>query len=360
MKFGLFMLLPGGYGRTAQDVYRNNLELIRVAEDLGFHSAYVAEHHFSEYGLVNDPLIFLAAAAVHTKRIRLGTGVIIVPLYPAIRLAENAAMVDVLSDGRLDFGVGRGYQPHEFEAFDVDMEEAQARTDETLEFLKMAWTQERVTFEGKYFRARDVSISPKPVQKPHPPILTAAVSPSTFKRMGEHGSQILTSPNFTPLDMIKENFEAYRVALAGAGHDPQAFDYPLMQQCYVAEDSQRGYDEPREAAMHYYSLLGRLLPKNVPGKDGTPSSYAFYSKIERNVTSLEYDYLYEHGVTFGDPGHVAERIQRLHDEAGINYYQGWFNFGSLTHELALASLRRFGEKVMPRFKVESPALPANR
>ncbi|HEY7199075.1 MAG TPA: LLM class flavin-dependent oxidoreductase [Candidatus Dormibacteraeota bacterium] len=360
MKFGIFMLAPGGYGRTAADVYRNNLELVRIAEDLGFYSAYVAEHHFSEYGLVNDPLVFLAAAAVQTRRIRLGTGVMIVPLYGALRLAENAAMVDVLSGGRLDFGVGRGYQPHEFQAFDVAMEEAQERTDETIEFLRRVWTEDDVTFEGRYFTARHVSLSPKPVQRPHPPIQTAAVSPSTFKRMGEQGRQILTSPNFTPLDLIKENFTAYRTALQERGADLAGFDYPLMQQCYVGVDAQRAYDEPREAAMQYYDLLGRLLPKDVPGGDGAPAAYEFYSKIHRNVTNLQYDYLFEHGATFGDPERVVERIQRLQEEAGINYYQGWFSFGSLDHELVVASLRRFGEKVMPRFDVETAALPASR
>lgn len=359
MKFGLFMLLPGGFGRTPEQVYKNNLELISIAEDLGFFSAYVAEHHFSEYGLVNDPLLFLAAAAVQTRRIRLGTGVMIVPLYSPMRLAENAAMVDVLSGGRLDFGIGRGYQPHEFEAFDVPMDESQARTDEAMDFIRRVWTEDEVTFEGKYYTFRKVALSPKPVQKPHPPILTAAVSPSTFKRLGEQGERILTSPNFTPLDLIKENFGAYRSALLARGEDLAGYDFPLMQQCYVGEDSQRGYDEPREAAMHYYNLLGRLLPKEVPGKDGTPPSYEFYGKIQRNVTSLEYDFLYENGVTFGDPGRVIDRIQMLQQEAGVNYYQGWFNFGNLDHKLAVASLKRFAEKVMPHFKVET-AVPANR
>jgi alkanesulfonate monooxygenase SsuD/methylene tetrahydromethanopterin reductase-like flavin-dependent oxidoreductase (luciferase family) len=178
--------------------------------------------------------------------------------------------------------------------------------------------------------------------------------------MGEQGNQILTSPNFTPLDLIKENFAAYRKALEAGGKNPADFDYPLMQQIYVASDSQRGYDEPREAAMQYYNLLGRLLPKNVPGGDGTPASYEFYGKIQRNVTNLEYDFLYEHGVTFGDPGRVVDRIQQLQEEAGINYYQGWFNFGSLDHDLAVASLKRFAEKVMPKFKVESATVPAHR
>ena len=345
--------MPGGHGRSARQVLLNHLEQIRLAEALGFHSAWVAEHHFSDYGLVNDPLVYLSAAAAQTSRIRLGAGVVVVPLHHPIRLAENAAWVDTLSGGRLDVGIGRGYQPHEFAAFDVDMEEAQARTEEAMSLVQAAWTQDEVNFDGKFFKAHGITLVPKPVQKPHPPIFTAAVSPSTFERLGKVGQQILTSPNFTPLEMIRDNFDAYRSALATGGFDAHDYDFPLMQQVYVGSDAQSAYDEPQRAAMQYYRLLGRLLPKNV--KNASPAdnkSYDFYSKVRRNVENLEYDFLYNNGVCFGDAGRVVELIQRLEEEVGITYFQCWFNFGGLDHETAMASMRRFGERVMPQFDVE--------
>jgi alkanesulfonate monooxygenase SsuD/methylene tetrahydromethanopterin reductase-like flavin-dependent oxidoreductase (luciferase family) len=360
MKFGMFCLLPGGHGREPGEIYRNNMALIELAEELGFYSAWVAEHHFSDYGMVNDPLLFLSAVAVRTKRIRLGTGVMVVPLHNPIRLAENAAFVDQLSGGRLDLGIGRGYQPHEFQSFDIAQEEAQERTEEIFEFMKAAWTQERVDWNGKHYHAENVTLSPKPFQKPHPPVLWAAVSPSTFERLGAKGLPILTSPNFTPIEMIKNNFAAYRTALTAGGFNVDHFDYPLMQQVYVAADSQRGYDEPQKAAMEYYNLLGHLLPKrSEDGSRGGGDSYDFYRKIQRNVENLDYDYLFANGVTFGDADSVVERIQRLQDEVGVDYFLGWFNFGSLGHEQAMASLRRFGEEVIPRFKVELGPVPVN-
>jgi natural product biosynthesis luciferase-like monooxygenase protein len=359
MKFGIFQLLPGA-GRLPSDVYERNLEMARTAEQLGFYSLWVAEHHFSQYGLVNDTLLYLSAVAAQTSRIRLGTGVVVVPLHHPIRLAENVAFVDALSRGRLDLGIGRGYQPHEFIGFDVPQAESQARTDEIIAFAKAAWSQDEVDWDGPFFRANHVRLVPRPVQRPDPPLWTAAVSPGTFERAGQRGERILTSPNFTPIEMIKENFDTYRSALARSGHDPAAFDYPVMQQVYVAQDAARGFEEPREASMEYFSLLGRLLPSSVrsDGSGGADPSYDFYRKVSRNVTDLQYDFLFEHGVSFGDANRVADRIRQLEQEVGMNYFLGWFNFGSLDHELAMRSLRRFADQVMARFDVEEAPVPA--
>jgi natural product biosynthesis luciferase-like monooxygenase protein len=359
MKFGIFQLLPGA-GRLPSDVYDHNLEMARAAEQLGFYSIWVAEHHFSEYGLVNDTLLYLTAAAAQTSRIRLGTGVVVVPLHNPIRLAENIAFVDALSRGRLDVGIGRGYQTHEFVGFDIPQAEAQARTDEIIAFAKAAWSQDQVDWDGQFFRVNGVRLVPRPVQQPHPPLWTAAVSPGTFERAGRRGERILTSPNFTPIEMIKDNFDTYRAALSSSGHDPGGFDYPVMQQVYVGSDAARGFEEPREASMEYFSLLGRLLPGSVQAgsPDGAGASYDFYRRISRNVADLRYDFLFEHGVSFGDASRVVDRIRQLEQEVGMSYFLGWFNFGSLDHDLAMRSLRRFADQVMARFDVEEAPVPA--
>ena len=359
MKFGIFQLLPGA-GRLPSDVYDRNLEMARAAEELGFYSVWVAEHHFSEYGLVNDTLLYLSAVAAQTNRMRLGTGVVVVPLHNPIRLAENVAFVDALSKGRLDLGIGRGYQTHEFVGFDVPQAESQARTDEIIAFAKAAWSQEEVDWDGQFFRASKIRLVPRPVQRPYPPLWTAAVSPGTFERAGDRGERILTSPNFTPIEMIKENFDTYRGALSRSGHDPDDFEYPVMQQVYVAHDAARGFEEPRQASMEYFKLLGRLLPGSVHSgsTDGAGPSYDFYRKISRNVTDLQYDFLFENGVSFGDASRVADRIRQLEQEVGMSYFLGWFNFGSLDHELAMLSLRRFADQVMSKFDVEEAPVPA--
>jgi alkanesulfonate monooxygenase SsuD/methylene tetrahydromethanopterin reductase-like flavin-dependent oxidoreductase (luciferase family) len=249
MKVGIFQLLPGGYGRDAAQVCRDNLEMATEAEAMGFHAIWAAEHHFSEYGMVGDPLLYLSAVAGRTQRIRLGTGVVVVPVYEPVRLAENAAFVDVVSGGRLDLGVGRGYQPHEFVGFDVPQGEATDRTAEALELLRRLWTEEEVDFEGRFYRTHGARLVPRPLQTPHPPIWTAAVSPGTFSRAGAAGERILTSPNFTPIQTIKDNFNAYREALRANGFSPDDQDYPVMQQVYVGKDSRAAYEEPRVASM---------------------------------------------------------------------------------------------------------------
>lgn len=350
LTFGMFQLVPARAGASDAQVLRDNLELARLAEDYGFRSVWAAEHHFSPYGIVNDPMLYLAAVAAVTTRIRLGAGVMVVPLHDPVRLAENTSWVDTLSGGRLDVGIGRGYQPHEFVSFGVAPEEAQARTDEAVEFLQAAWTQDCVDFNGRFFEAAGINLRPRPVQQPHPPLFTAAASPATFERTGSRGERILTSPNFTPIDVIRDNFAVYRSALGSAGFDPADYDYPIMQQVYVGADAQRAYDEPHAASMEYYEQLGRLLPTST-GREGGDRSYAFYGKIQRHVETLEYDFLYEHGVCFGDSGRIVERLQRLQEEVGMTYFMGWFNFGSLDHEQAKASLLRFADEVMPHFDV---------
>jgi natural product biosynthesis luciferase-like monooxygenase protein len=354
MKVGVFQLLPGGHGRSAGDVYQQNLELARLADELGFHSVWVAEHHFSEYGMVADPLMYLAAVAAQTKRIRLGTGVVVLPLYNPVRLAENAAFVDVLSGGRLDLGIGRGYQPHEFAGFGIPQEEAQERTAEAIVVLKKLWTEEKVTWDGRFFKLNEVSVLPRPIQSPHPPLWTAAVSPSTFERAGRQAEPILTSPNFTPIDMIKENFDAYRSALSANGADPAHYEYPVMQQVYVGEDARRAYEEPQQASMEYFALLGRLLPKELRESSDVAASdsYSFYRKVGSNIAGLKYDFLVENGVCFGDANTVVERIKRLEAEVGMTYFMAWLNFGSLAHDLVVRSMRRFAEDVLPLLNAE--------
>jgi natural product biosynthesis luciferase-like monooxygenase protein len=345
LKFAL-MAFNAGNGRDPATVYRENLELARLADELGFHAVWLTEHHFSDYSLLNDPTLFASALAVTTERVRIGTAVMVLPVHNAIRVAENAAIVDQLSGGRFDLGVGRGYQPKEFAGFGVDMADSQAIFDESLEVIRRLWADERASFEGQHYRFEDVELVPRPLQSPHPPIWLAAVSPGTFERAGRQGQAILTSPNFTPIDMIRDNFEAYRSALRDSGHDPTAFEYPIMQQIYVGSDERDGHDRPRDYAMTYYRSLGRLLPSD---EEMVSSDYDFYKKVGRNVADLRYEYLYNNGVAFGDAEQVTGRIRTLAEATGMTYYIGWFNFGGIPHADAMRSVERFAEHVMPQF-----------
>ena len=351
MKFGVMQLVSGGYGRTEAECYRDNLEMVQLAEELGFHSAWVAEHHFTDYGLVPNTLQYLAAAAAVTERIRLGAAVVVTPLHNPIRIAEEAAFVDVLSGGRLDLGLGRGYQPKEYAAFGMSMEESRARFDESVAFLKKAFTtKEPFDWDGQFYKGTDICILPSVLQEPHPPLWLAAVSASTFEMAGEQGWQIMTSPNFTPVKIVADNFDAYRASLVTAGFEPASFMYPVMQQVYCGVDADRAYDEPQQACMNFFAKLSHLLPKEITDPNASGGeSYEQFRKTQRKIADLRYDYLYENAVLFGDPERLIERIRSIHDATGLDYLIGWFNLGSLDHQLAKDSLRRFAEEVMPAF-----------
>ena len=354
MKFGVMQLVSGGGGRTEREIYRDNLELVQLAEQLGFHSSWVAEHHFTDYGLVANTLQYLASAAMLTERIRLGAAVVVTTLHNPIRVAEEAAFLDVLSGGRVDIGVGRGYQPREFGAFGLDMDDSREIFSESIDFIRRAWTEtEPFDWDGMHFSGKEISILPRSIQQPHPPLWLACVSPPTFDMAGEQGWQIMTSPNFTPVKMVAENFERYRKALVGNGYDPSSFNYPVMQQVYVGADEQSAYDEPQSACMGYFEKLSSLLPSEVKEGDGAGgASYEQFRKTQRKLNDLRYDYLFENGVCFGTPGRVIDRIRHLQAETGVDYLIAWFNFGTLGQDLAKASMRRFAEEVMPAFADE--------
>jgi natural product biosynthesis luciferase-like monooxygenase protein len=345
LKFSI-VAFNAGNGRPPADVYRENLEQARHAEELGFSTVWLTEHHFSDYALLGDPTLFGSALAETTSTIRIGTAVLVLPVHNAIRVAENIAFLDVLSGGRVDVGIGRGYQPKEFEGFQVPMDRTTDITAESVELITKLWTEESVSFDGEFYKLNDVQLYPRPVQDPHPPIWHAAVSPSTFSTLGKRGEKILTSPNFTPIPLIEQNFDAYRDELTANGFDPSDYDFPLMQQVYVGADHDAGYNVPREHSMRYYQSLGRLLPKE---EDMVSKDYDFYKKVNSNIADLKYDFLYNNGVSFGDPAEVTERIQTLVDKVGLTHYIGWFNFGGMPHTEAMTSMERFATEVMPHF-----------
>jgi natural product biosynthesis luciferase-like monooxygenase protein len=344
MKFGMVAFNAGGHGRSPAQVLRENLDQAALAEELGFDSVWLVEHHFSDYALIGDPAVFAAALAERTRRVRIGTAVIVLPLHHPIRVAENAAVVDNLSDGRLDVGVGRGYQPTEFAGFGVPMEDSQERFDEALRAVELLWCESEVTFRGRHVRLDGVRLVPRPVQQT-PPIWIAAVSPPTYVRLGSQGRRILTAPNFTPPDLVRQNLEAYRSALAAGGHDVAAFDSPVMLQTYVGRSHEDGRERPREPAMGYYDLLGRLLPR----ADAAPPGYDFYRRVEANVRDLRYEQIYG-TACFGSADEVRERVRRLRDDAGVTYLMAWFNFGGLAATDVVTSMERFATHVMPAFR----------
>src|SRR5206468_2861046 len=186
MKFAMFTLSERPEGCSAADVYHRVIEQAEAADELGFEAMWLAEHHFTDYGITPSPAVLGTAIAGRTRRLRIGTGVAILPFHDPRRLAEDYAMLDVLSEGRLDFGVGRGYQPAEFAGFGVSMADSRARFNEALQIIEGLWTNDVFSYHGDHFRFDDLSLYPRQVQAP-PPIWMAAVSPESFDLAAQAG-----------------------------------------------------------------------------------------------------------------------------------------------------------------------------
>ncbi len=349
VKFGVFFLLEQPPWKAQEAVYRDALGQSAYAEELGFDAVWLAEHHFSEYGICPSMAVLAAAIAQRTRRVAIGTAVCILPFSHPLRIAEEWAMVDLLSEGRLDFGVGRGYQPAEYAGFGIPMDESRQRFDEALEIIKQAWTQERVTFEGKYYRVRGVTVLPKPVQKPHPKIRIACVSPDTFERVARRGEHFLSAPSITPVHLMKSAYETYKRIWLESGHSAAELEIPALYFCHVGQDAASTRRDSERAITWYFRTFARVIAESSdPTK--VPEAYKFYAKAKGNLEAVTYDFLYDQVALFGDPDRVTDRLQQFRDELGLTYVICWMNFGGLADEAVRGSMLRFAEKVMPRFR----------
>ncbi len=342
LKFSTQNLLSIRDWQSDAEVYRNTLAEVRLADEAGFDVVWLAEHHFSSYGICPSLAPLAAAVARETRRVRIGTAVVIAPFAHPLRIAEEWAMIDILSDGRLEFGLGRGYQPREFEGLGLSMEETRERFDECLEVIRRAWTEERLHFEGRFYRVPGVRVLPKPVQRPHPPLWTAAVSPDTYELAGRRGLKILTSPAFTPFDVLRRSYDAYHAAWQGA---PGGAEIVLNKIIHVAETSQQARDDLREPIRWFFRTQADLIsdPAGVP-----PAQYTFYRRVRENLLALGEETALDQAAIAGAPDEVADKI-RMHVEAlGVTHFMGAFSRGGLGHDKVMRSMRLFAEKVIPR------------
>ena len=345
MKFGIQQLLTFREWQTEAEVYAQALAEARLADEVGFHAVWLAEHHFSSYGLCPSLGVLAAAVARETRRVRIGTGVVIAPFAHPIRIAEEFGMVDILSGGRLEFGLGRGYQPKEFRGLGVSMERTRERFDEALEVIRRAWTEDTLTFEGEFYRVPGLRVLPKPLQKPHPPLWTAAVSPDTYTLAARRGLRILVSPAFTPWDILRKNFDAYHAAWREAHGTDAGAEICMNKIIHVADSAQQARDDLREPIRWFFRAQADLIAdaEGVP-----PDQYRFYRRVRENLLSLSEETALEQAAICGDPEEVADKLREHHEALGIGYVMGAFNRGGVPHDKILRSMRLFGEKVIPR------------
>lgn len=355
MEFDLFyeLAVPAFAGRTERQVYEETLEEIALADDLGFHTAWLTEHHFMpEYGHSSAPDLFLAAAAQRTRRIRLGLGIVPLPYHHPLQIAERAATLDILSGGRLELGVGRGFSPKEYGAFGVRPEESRTLVAEGLEVLLQAFSDaDPISFAGRHFQFQDIHVRPRVVQRPHPPLWMAAVSPESFERAARLGLGVLAGP-FKPWFMIKEDIRRYREAFAHH-HGPSSGLRPRVGMTlgvFCLADRQQARAIARTNITWFYRELLRLTG---PILSELQNGYEYYRKFGAlapllrggvNLPVLERLGM----VVAGDPEHCRKRLQ-VYADAGVDHLLCAVGAGASPTADNRRALALLGDQVLPAF-----------
>ena len=347
MRFGLFFQAPDAHGQTHAQRYAEMFELVALADALGFDVAWLAELHFGgAFSLLANPLMMVPVIAARTRRIRIGTAVTLLPLQHPLACAEQAATADVLSGGRLEFGVGRGSIPSQFHGFRIPVAENRARFDEALEVIRLAWTRERFSHRGAFWPVEDVSVVPRPMQRPHPPIRVAVHSAESFAHVGDKGWPIYSGTTTTPLPQFREFLALYRERFRAAGHTWQADQAALMLPVHVGPTSRDARDAMRPGVLKYYRNLRSIFA-------ALPESYGEHlprlKMIDETLANLPYDKFCRDQGVFGDAAEVADRLRDARDEFGLSQIICWFDQGNMLPRAEVErTMREFADRVMPK------------
>jgi alkanesulfonate monooxygenase SsuD/methylene tetrahydromethanopterin reductase-like flavin-dependent oxidoreductase (luciferase family) len=347
MRFGLFFQVPESAGQPHAARYAEMFELIELAESLGFDVAWLAELHFGgAFSLLSNPLMVVPVIAARTRRIRIGTAVTLLPLHHPLSCAEQAATADLLSGGRLEFGVGRGSIPTQFHGFRISVAENRARFDEALAIIRLAWTQERFSYRGTFWEVDNLEVVPKPLQRPHPPIRVGVHTPESFAHIGDLGLPIYSGTTTTPLPQLRECMAHYRTHLAAAGQPWRDDQMALMFPMHVDTSGAAARAAMRPGVHRYYRNVQTIFSQ-------LPESYGDHlprlKMIEETVANLPYEKFCRDQAMFGDAAEVVDRLQAARDEFGLSQIIGWFDQGSqLPHAEIERTLRRFADEVMPK------------
>lgn len=344
MKFGFFggaNSKRGGHNADSSD-YERVINIVTEADRLGYQSVFMVEHHFTGIGQVSATLNMLSYLAAKTQRIRLGTAVVVLPWHNPVLVAEQAATLDLLSGGRLEFGVGKGYRDLEFHGFAMPKEEAEERYKESLSVILKAFTSdERFSHKGKYWQFEDIIVEPPTVQKPHPPIWIAAGSDESIRAVARSGYNVMFD-QFANIKRTKERLDIWREACAACGRAYDPMHVTVARGIFITrteEEYQAALKTRKEGLAKFASNFG-----NLPGQEGSapkgtqlqPQSYS--------------DHIFEDesGALIGDPDRIVAQLQVLRDIG--------FEYVLMTMPQKVETVRTFAEEIMPR--VESLAVAA--
>ena len=336
--FGVFDWIDRATAPLHQ-LYEERLRLLEVADGAGFFCYHLAEHHATPLGMAPSPALFLTAAAQRTRHIRLGPLVYLLPLYSPLRLIEEVSMLDQLSGGRLELGVGRGVVPYELRYHGVDPDDTRAIFDETLAILVAGLTNRRLTFEGRHYRYNDVPMELQPLQQPYPPLWYPTHNPESVQYAARHGYNFV---GLGPAAAVREHVDLYWQTWEAHRHDPgrlsghvAAPKVGVLRQVVVADTDDEALAATRTAHEYWYHSIMKL----------------WHDHDDHSIDALfGWDTSTQHEtILFGSPSRVRDQMARLVEVSGCNYVVCSFAWGTLPHAQTLRSVRLFAEEVMPAF-----------
>ena len=302
---------------SLETVYERAFERIEIMDQTGYDCVWLAEHHFNTYSVCPSVHLMASQVAARTKRLRIGTAVTLAAFYHPLRIAEEIALLDIFSGGRINWGAGRGFDRVEFEAFDVPVEESQARFREHVEIVLEAWNSERITYAGEYWQFNDVEVLPKPKQQPHPPFWVAATSDDAIAWAGSKGFSILMDPHAAHADIGRKR-RLLADTLEAHGHSIEGRTLPMARLLAIAETDEQAEEVARAGAQ--WTVASYAGPRD----DGV-------DPVERYVNDV---------VIHGSADRVVDELQRLEEEIGLDYI--------LCSPLSHDTFMRFTEDVLPR------------
>jgi len=339
MKFGVFDHMDRSHPDLGQQ-YRDRIELIRAYDAGGLYGYHMAEHHGTPLGLAPSPSVFIAAAAQHTQRLRLGTLVYTLPQYHPLRLAEEICMLDHLTGGRFDFGIGRGISPIELGFYGLSAEEAAERFVECRDIVLQALTSERLTFHGAHYDFDEVPMVMRPVQQPHPPLWYGVSKPSSTEWAAANGVNIVMN---LPAQAARGVVDTYRSEWARAGNPPETLPLAGVSRHVVIADT---HDEALETARRAYPQWRASLLLLWEQRGITAPFIAYPPTADEAIAT---DYLYA-----GTAASVRAQIEELVAATGVTYLLCRFAFGQMPLTAALQSVELFAGEVMPAFDAVAP------
>jgi alkanesulfonate monooxygenase SsuD/methylene tetrahydromethanopterin reductase-like flavin-dependent oxidoreductase (luciferase family) len=348
MEFGSFMEFPPVAGGAENAAFDQALAEVETAERVGLDAVWLAELHGApERSVMSAPMMVASAIAARTERIKIGIAVQVLPLSHPLRLAEEAATIDQISHGRLIYGIGRSGVVRTYEDYGISYGESRERFAETLEILKLAWTQPAFSYQGKYHSFDHVAATPKPWQKPYPELRMAAATPETFPQIGALGMPIFVAVRQGPFSQLAEHIKSYRAAYAAAGHPGRGKVF-LRVPAYLAETRERARAEARDSLMGFFAYQAEL-GRDSARRAGGDVAVQRLRRVER-LEALTYEEALATQVLIDEPDGFTARLREVDEEIGLDGILAELNCGGhIPQDRVLNALRLMCEEVKPRF-----------